>query len=290
MLLRRIAALYIALLMLLPIGCGGGSSTSEEPVNEEPAEDNACSVREYYNDSTYLPAVYANGFQPVSAQLPHESETLDTTYEYSAQDRQITVTESSSLNAGTTSRLYQLDTLGRPVSRSHRVVNLPIGLDRRLPELFYMYDNSGLLSGYTSHAVDGEVVADIPSSSVSFQWSDVGGISQAVHNASFAADLISATTTYTYACTRLTAVSIDSVFRSKAETSRSYTVTTTGSGRAITSTTTLVNSQLPGRVLTFDTHGNLTMAGAKTINYEAITDPIVNIELFENAIRHSGLP
>lgn len=289
MFFRSIKPFSIALMSTLLVACGGGSTTPEAQTPVEPSDDGRCGAREYYNGSANLPAVYFNGFLPVSAQVPQGTETLDTAYTYNAQARQITVTETNSLNAGITTRIYQLDALGRPVSRSQRVVNTAIQLDRRLPELLYTYDDRGLLSGYTSHAVDGNRVAEEPNSSLSFQWSEVGGISQAVNNAPFTSDLISATTTYTYACTRLASVTIVSVFRSQAETTRRYEVTTTGSGKALTSTTTLVGSAVPGRSLTFDNSGNLIAAGLKTINYEATTEPVVNIELFENAIRHSGL-
>ena len=51
----------------------------------------------------------------------------------------------------------------------------------------------------------------------------------------------------------------------------------------------LVGAGVQGQRLIFDNVGNLVVISGETINYEATDAQIVNIELFENAIRYRGL-
>lgn len=272
------------------LGACGGSSDSGTPGDGTlPPDNTSCDTREFYNDVTGAPAVYFNGYVPVSSQTPQGSVTTDKVYTYDMDARRITMTETNSLTPGTTTQIYTLDDAGRPATRNERVVNFAIQLDIALPELRYSYDAEGLLQGYTSHAVNDNGTSEVAGTTVDIEWSDVGGISRLITTPAAGSDLITSTTTYTYDCTTLRTATVDSDYRNQTVNPQNYTTQTSGTGKAVTTTTTLLDSGLSGQRLVFDGSGNLVDARGETINYEEIADQVVNIVLFENALRYKGL-
>lgn len=272
---------------VLLTSCGGGSSGGAS--DNQPPDNTSCEEREYFNDTVGLPAAYFNGHIPISSQLPQGTLTLDTVYDYDMDARRITVTESNSLTPGTTTTSYELDEQGRPSTRNGRVVNFAIQLNDALPQLRYSYDSDGLLTGYTVHSVDDQGVASSALSEVTLEWSDVGGVSTSVNSGTATGDLVTSTTTYTYDCTRVRTATIESEYRSQPDVVQNYTIETTGSGKAVSTFTTLVGAGVAAKVLRFDSAGNVIDRAGETINYETTDEQIVNIELFENAIRYYGL-
>jgi len=268
--------------------CGGGSS-STPAVALQPLDNEECGDREFFNDMVGTPAAYFNGHIPISSQTPQGTGSLNKVYEYDIPARRITETETNTFGPGSTTTTYLLDDVGRPLTRNRRVVNFAIQLDLVQPELRYNYDAEGLLTGYTQHSINGDNVASEPNITVDIDWSEVGGIKTLTTVSSGTGDFISSTTTYSYNCTTLLSAMVESDNRTQPDTVQNYTVQTTGSGKAVTTTTTLEAAGVQGQRLVFDTAGNLVDVRGQTINYEATDDQIVNIVLFEHALRYRGL-
>ena len=102
-------------------------------------------------------------------------------------------------------------------------------------------------------------------------------------------DLIRTITSYAYRCTRLVSATILSEYNNQPAVEQNYSVQNTGSGKAITASLLLTDtSGVQPRRIVFDDTGNLISINDKIVYYEATTEPVVNIELFEHAIRNRG--
>lgn len=269
--------------------CGGGSSGGSGGAAFDPQNAGfSCDERTFFNDNVSTPAIYFNGQIPVSSQNVQGSGTTDNVYTYDLEARTITIDQTNTVNAGRTTWVYTLDDTGKPVKRTTFVENFAIQLSSFTTELRYSYDNEGLLTNYTIHGFEEDQVIDEPSKTVTFTWTDIAGI----ETSTLPADASSSGSTYTYEydCTTLTSVE-EQFFQTSSSTAviRNSTVVASGSGKGITTVTTLDSPGVQGRTLVFDSFGSLVQVGTETINHEPTSEQVVNIELFENAIRYKGL-
>ena len=276
------AAICIAL-----SACGGGGGSGGGSFDPQNA-GYSCDERTFFNNEVGTPAIYFNGQIPVSSQVDQGGFTTDKVYVHDFESRTITINETNSASSGSTTTVYALDDAGRPTQRTTQVVNSAIQLNTTLPELRYFYDSEGLLSRYTLHSVVDGITDEQPYNTATFTWTDIAGIETSTLPAS--ATVSGSTFTYDYDCTTLLSVT-EEFFQDSTSTAivRNSNVVTNGSGKAVTTVTTLESPGVSGRQMVFDSFGNLTQVGDETINYEPTTEQVVNIELFENAIRHRGL-
>jgi len=251
-----------------------GMDTGMELIAELDPENTgmSCGDRSFLNDTAGLPSVYFNGFIPVTKQQAG-FVTTDWVYTYDFESRTITVNRTDDFGSGSINNVYTLDELGRPISRVERIRNFAIQLDDRF-DTQYTYDERGLVSSFmTNEVVDG--VAVQPGSETNLTWSDVGGISLRESSSS--------NLSYEWDCTTL--LSYTQVSNGSAPLN--FTVTTVGSGQAVTVESTLDGQTSPQVVREFDANGNIVQ-GFGVANYEPTSEQVVNIELFENALFFGG--
>lgn len=267
--------------------CGGGGSSGGASFDAQNAGF-SCDERTFLNATVGVPAIYYNEQIPVSSQVNQGSFTTDNVYVHDFEARTITVNETNTGNAGSTTTVYSLDDAGRPTKKTTRVVNFAIQLNTFLPELRYNYDSEGLVSSYTLHGSVDDQPVEQPFNTVAVTWTDVGGVETVTQPATGSTS--GSTFTYQYDCTTLLSVAEEFFERpSSSAAIRRSTVVTSGAGRAVTTVTKPDGSGLSGRRLVFDSFGNLVQVGDEIINYEPTSEQVVNIELFENALRYRGL-
>ena len=280
--------LYLSLLTLTACGggSGGGTEAGADVVTDEGTDvvtdagmeiisefdpqntDTSCDDRAFFNDMAGVPAIYFNGQIPVSKQLAG-STNFDWIYTYDFGTSTITVNRINDFGPGTTNNVYTLDELGRPITRVERIRNPVIQLDDRF-DTQYTYDESGLVSSFTTNEVVNGVAVE-PGTETNLTWTDVGGVSLL--------ETPGGSISYEWDCTTL--LSYTQV--SNGGSPQNFTVTTVGSGQAVTVEAILEGQTLPIVSREFDADGNIVQ-GFGVASYEPTPEQVVNIELFENAL------
>ena len=228
----------------------------------------SCEERTFFNDMPGVPAIYFNGQIPVSKQLAG-STNFDWVYTYDFAARTITVNRINDFGPSSINTVYTLDELGRPITRLERIHNAVIQLDDRF-DTQYTYDERGLVTSFTTNEVVNGVIVE-PGTDTNLTWSDVGGVSMRVTPGG--------SISYEWDCTTL--LSYTQV--SNGSSPQNFTVTTLGSGQAVTVESILDGQNLTFVNLEFDADGNIVQ-GFGVANYEPTSEQVVNIELFENAL------